>query len=327
MAHPFHAHRVHKVEKERAHRIAGGRLGYASGGSVQHRGGTEAEEDDSFETDRAVASDHVHKRQDHLSTAHPSHKHGGHVDGHKRKHRLDRKHRAKGGRAHGDEAEDRKLFGKMLKEHDRKGHAAGGRAHHGKKGHVTTNVIVAPQGGGNRPAGGPPPALAAPPPRPPMPPPGGPPGMAGPPGIGAGGPPGMPPGMPPRKRGGRVGVRNQGPEGPRGEDGAGWRSSEKNKTPVQHTDGKADGPNIGRGKPITYAKGGGVARGTSHAIPPLKHEADPVSRKVKPLYAMDFTSRAAPPAKPMFGHRGQAGGKSGVGRLQKAHEAHGGNAP
>ena len=151
--------------------------------------------------------------------------------------------------------------------------------------------------------------------------------MAGPPGIGAGGPPGMPPGMPPRKRGGRVGVRNQGPEGPRGEDGAGWRSSEKNKTPVQHTDGKADGPNIGRGKPITYAKGGGVARGTSHAIPPLKHEADPVSRKVKPLYAMDFTSRAAPPAKPMFGHRGQAGGKSGVGRLQKAHEAHGGNAP
>jgi hypothetical protein len=361
--HPFHAHRAHKVEKSRAHRIAGGRLGYAHGGGVQARGGTEAEEDDSFETDRAVASDHVHKRQDHLSTAHPSRKHGGEVHGKKAKHRLDRKGRKHGGRAHGDEAEDRKLVSKMLKEHDRKGHAAGGRAHHhgGKKGHVTTNVIVAPQGGsgGARPPMPMPPPMAA---RPPMPPPGGlPPGGPPPPGLGGGAPPpGMPPpglaggrppipGMPPRKRGGRVGVRNQGPEGPRGEDGPGWRSSEKHKTSVQHTDGKTDGPNIGRGKPITYARGGNVAKdtsvpvmaikprhgrahggsvakGTSTAIPPVKRISDPVSHKVKALESMDYTSKAALPAKPMH-ERLKGGSKSGVARLQKSHMLHGGNAP
>lgn len=126
----------------------------------------------------------------------------------------------RGGRAkHSDEAEDKKLFSKMIKKHDAEHkaegkksggrldkYARGGRAK-GKHGNKTNiNVVVAPHG--------PHPAASAAPPAgpipgggPPMPPPGMKPPM-GPPGLG-GGPPGLPPGgpppgMPPMKRGGAV---------------------------------------------------------------------------------------------------------------------------
>src|SRR5712672_1294144 len=150
--HPFHAHRAHKVEKSRAHKIAGGRLHYKSGGAVNaHQPG---EEDDDFETDREVASDHVHKRQHHLQTAHPSRKHGGEVHGKARKHRLDRHHRKSGGKAYTEASEKKALHAiKELEEHEkseiaheRKNRAHGGRNKH-KGGKHVTNVIVAPQGG------------------------------------------------------------------------------------------------------------------------------------------------------------------------------------
>jgi hypothetical protein len=401
MAHPFHEHRAHKVEKSRAHKIAGGRLGYARGGGIGSAHHVDAEEDDTFETDRQVASNPLHVRKRHLQTAHPSRKRGGHVEGKGVKHRLDRHHRRKGGGVHSEASEHKAL--KAIKElehheraeiaHEKRPHrAAGGRTGHGGKKHVT-NVIVAPQGGGGAhpvpvpvPAG-PPPGLApaAAPPRPPM---------AGPPG---GMPPGAPPMgmMPPRKKGGRVhgrrgyfdgggipfsataapqqmplparpigpnpawggsavpnanmtgmgnagmpgapypvrgfkrgghvGVRNQGPRGPVGESGPAFEAGKRAGTPVQHTDGKTDGPNIGRGKPITYARGGHV-EGVSHAIPPLRRIADPVSREVEQvLPAPNNTSRAVKPAssKPP---KMTAGSKSGEGRLQKIHRGHSGGA-
>ena len=107
-----------------------------------------------------------------------------------------------------------------------------------------------------------------------MPPPAGPPGL--------GGPPGLPGGMPPpglRKRGGRVGVQNQGPGDKMPENPPGWTESAKHKTPVQHTDGKQDGANIGRGKPITYRRGGGV-KDVSVPVKAAQTIADPVSRRV-----------------------------------------------
>ena len=323
MAHPYSQHMDHKVSKSRAHRIAGGRLSYARGGGVHkeddaHQAG---EEDDSFETDRSVASDRIHRRQRHLQTAHPSRKHGGHVDGHKAKHRLDRSARKHGGKAsHGDEAEDRKLFGKLMKE--REGRKHGGRTKKGGK-HVT-NVIVAPQSGGGHPMlppGGPPPgAMPLRPPMgpPPGPPPGGPPGGAP---MGLGAPGGMPPGMPPpgmRKRGGRVGVRNQGPGDRMPENPPGWTESAKHKTPVQHTDGKDDGANIGRGPVITKRRGGGV-KGVSVAVAPAERITDRVSKPVM-LSGKSHTHVSQPvkPAKPLENHKFHGGSKSGIGRLEKS---------
>lgn len=123
----------------------------------------------------------------------------------------------RGGAAHSDEKEDRKLISKMLKEHERsemkvEGRARGGRldkyARGGKTKHKGTQVniaVVQPHGGqspaGMHPTGGPLPAPGGPPMPPPRPPMGPPPGAMPPPG----GPPGMgakPPGM--MKRGGKV---------------------------------------------------------------------------------------------------------------------------
>ena len=117
--------------------------------------------------------------------------------------------RAKGGKVHPDEAEDKKLISKMIKSDDKRHERAdGGRVGKGK-GKTTVNVIVSPQGGGQQPPQrvpvpvpvpqGPPPGAGAPPPG------GMPPG--GPPPMGGGAMP--PPGMMGRKAGGRV----SGPEG------------------------------------------------------------------------------------------------------------------
>ncbi len=124
--------------------------------------------------------------------------------GKKRAHEMS-KHFKRGGKVHGDEAEDKAMIKKMVKKEDLKAEggavkprldkmARGGKAKH----HTHINIMVAPKGGDGAPppglgAGGPP---MAPPmgPKPPMgPPPGGP--------MGAG-PPGLPPGMPPPGAGG-----------------------------------------------------------------------------------------------------------------------------
>lgn len=106
---------------------------------------------------------------------------------------------ARGGKAHSDEAQDKKLISKMISAHDRKveGRAAGGRLDKFARGGRTkgTNIkiaIVAPSG-----ASPSPPGVEAPSPVPPL----------------GGGPPPMPPmpPMPPRppmmKRGGKVGMK------------------------------------------------------------------------------------------------------------------------
>jgi hypothetical protein len=71
-----------------------------------------------------------------------------------------------------------------------------------------------------------------------------------------------------------------------------WTDSAKNKTPVQHTDGKIDGPDIGRKKVITYNRGGKV----------------------------DMGFGVHPTAKASNAHI-MAGGRSGNARLQKARQA------
>jgi hypothetical protein len=177
-------------------------------------------------------------------------------------------HRKAGGRVgHGDEAEDKALVRHMVKpgalksdghktkhRQDKVKRAKGGRTNKHKGTNV--NVIVAPSGGHQNGPMPPPAAAAMPaamPPRPPMPmaPPGGaavpPPGLgAGPPGLGA-------PGLGPRRHGGRAYAHGGGVK-----NGPAWDGMMKAITPVQHSDGKGDGKNIGRGQPVTYAKGGGV---------------------------------------------------------------------
>lgn len=204
-------------------------------------------------------------------------------------------HRASGGRVHDDDAEDRTLIKGMVKPSAMKveGKKAGGRidkrARGGRTKHKGTNVnvVVAPQGGGDKtPVPVPVPGGGGPPGgmpvRPPMlPPPG---GGGMPPGVGGGGPPpgGMPGGPPMmHSRGGRA-YKSGGRVGPAFDEGR------RNGTQVSHSPGKNDGKDIGRGKPITYATGGAVE---------------------------------APKGKAGMGPNMRAGGKSGLGRLRKAHAA------
>lgn len=146
------------------------------------------------------------------------------------------------------------VLGKPARERlDRPGRAKGGRV--GKHKGSTVNVIVAPQGAGAAPHPGmaPPAAMAgglsppgAPPPRPMMPPPGGPPG--GPPAMAGAPPPGMP-----HRNGGRTYAK-----GGAVKSGPTWEEGLKNGTPVQHSNNKDDGANIGRGRVVTFRTGGAV---------------------------------------------------------------------
>jgi hypothetical protein len=127
---------------------------------------------------------------------------------------IERSGRARGGRTHPDEAEDKALIDKMVKKDARTGRARGGRA----KGKTVVNVIVGGKGDQDKPQGGPPMAPMVPPPppaappQPPPHPPGAPMGGGAPPMMPPGGAPmgpaGAPPGgMPPppmRAKGGRV---------------------------------------------------------------------------------------------------------------------------
>jgi hypothetical protein len=198
--------------------------------------------------------------------AHPMQEHRQHKVEHSRVSALTKGY-ASGGGVHSDEAEDRKMVKGMVKPGALKiaGKKAGGRldryARGGSvkktKGSTHVNVIVAPQHGGAgapmMPAGGG--AMPMPPVMPPHPP-MMPPGAGAPPGgMPSGLPQGMPPGMAlgPHSRGGRTFAK-----GGKVADGAAWKEGLRNGTHVQHTDGKNDQSGLGRGKPITYAKGGPV---------------------------------------------------------------------
>ncbi len=246
MAHPHAAHRQTKVEHSRVAHIT---KGYAAGGAVH---GDEA-------ADKAL----IKKEVKHTALK---------VDGKDAKVRSDRssrgKKRADGGRSPGtsDSSTGRSggqsfAPGKLdddWREMRNNGiaplkRARGGRAPKGKHAKTVVNVIA----GGGHPPMMPPPMAAAPggpmpapmPPRPPMPMP--PPAMGG----GAPGmPPGMPPpGMPPRQADGRAYAK-----GGAVKSGPAWKEGLRSGTQVQHTDGKNDGKDIGRPKPITYKTGGKV---------------------------------------------------------------------
>ena len=89
---------------------------------------------------------------------HPYSQHKEVHAGRKRAHSMASGHK-RGGKVHGDEKEDRKLFGKMLKEHEKGeikavGKASGGRldkyargGHVKHKPHTKINILVAPHGG------------------------------------------------------------------------------------------------------------------------------------------------------------------------------------
>ena len=144
----------------------------------------------------------IAKRQD-AEMAHPFEKHKEVHAGRKRAHEMG--HFKRGGGVHSDEAADRKLFGKMIKEHDQKVHGKKGRskfarggAAKDKKGGNHVNIAIVNPKSGDKGAGGPampPMGGAGLPPRPPagaMPPPG---AVMPPPGM-------KPPGV--MKRGGKV---------------------------------------------------------------------------------------------------------------------------
>jgi hypothetical protein len=240
-------------------------------------------------------------------------------------------HRARGGKVHDDEAEDRELIHKEVKgealKHDGKKpkhradkamrRAKGGKVHKGK-GHSKTNVNVIVAPGGNKPpmagVGGPmpPPAMAAPP-MPPKPP------MASPPAQAMAGPNPLG-GMPPRKIGGRAYKKG-------GKVNADFGFADMSPAhPQSHED------DWGHGKP--RAKGGKVEGKKSEADmvgktgigtrTPIQHSGNKSDTqnigRGKPItYAtggpVEANGRAGKQMGPDFG----AGGHSGVGRLRKAH--------
>ena len=193
--------------------------------------------------------------------SHPHHEHRDHKVQHRRVAHITKGY-AHGGAVHSDEAEDRKMVRGMVKKTalkvdghharhraDKPHRARGGRT--SKKGGKTVVNVIA--GGGHPGAAAP--MMAGPPPAAPaqMPPPAMPPRPMPGPMMPPGGAPGLPPGMPPRKAGGRAFKH-----GGRVADGPAWKDGLRDGTQVQHTDGKMDGKNIGRGRVITYKRGGAV---------------------------------------------------------------------
>lgn len=192
MAHPHSASRSHLVEKSRVARLT---KGYAKGGAV-HKDAKE---------DRALIKSMIGKAL--------------HAEGHKSKHRMDKPHRAKGGRVKG------KSNAKTIVNVITGGHPSAGAV---PPGPPMTPPPAPPAG--VAPAGVAPPMAAKPPMMPPP---------------GAGGPP-----MPMRAKGGRV---NQGTavfEEGRKAGTAVQHSDGK---------GTANRPeNLHRGRPITFKSGGRV---------------------------------------------------------------------
>ncbi len=172
-----------------------------------------------------------------------------------------------------------------------------------KKGNTARTIVNVITGG--HPAGG---AVPPGPPPPPMgiagPPPGGmaPPPMAAKPpmppmGPGAGGPPGGPP-MPLRAKGGRVHKPHGSPV---------FNEGLKAGTQVQHTDGKDDGKDIGRGRVVTFFAGGKVSKGGGYG---------PKQTPTRAKGGRVESPQGIAPATRLPG--GSGGGK---GRLAKEHRA------
>lgn len=195
-------------------------------------------------------------------THHPFHEHRAHKVEHKRVSRITKGYAAGGTVEHSDEAEDRALVKKMVKHAalkeeggpvrrraDKPTRAKGGRMK-GKGGKTVVNVIT----GGGHPGLGPMPPMpmagAMPGPRP-MP-------------VAMPTPPAAPGAAPPMMPGGMSGVPPRAPMIPmraRGGKVKGTKVYEEGVrlgTQVQHTPGKNDLKDMGRKKPVTYAKGGPI---------------------------------------------------------------------
>jgi hypothetical protein len=63
----------------------------------------------------------------------------------------------------------------------------------------------------------------------------------------------------------------------------GWLQSERFKIPVQHTDGKTDGPDSGRPRPITYRSGGVVKNASDAVAPAVRFKVHPPKSPVSLL--------------------------------------------
>ena len=262
--------------------------------------------------------------------SHPHHEHRAHKHEKARVAHITKGYASGGAVDHDDEAEDRALIRKEVKSSalKREGHHAhGGAAHRradrphrakggrvkGKNKGTVVNINVAPQ---SQPPqhvpvpvpvhGGPPPGMppGAPPmaPHPPMMPPG------------AGGPPGMPPGMPMRARGGRI------------KSGPAYLEGIRNGTKVQHTDGKNDGKDIGRKKPVTYSTGGAADLDTAGTSEQQRNASNNAYK------AREVTrDKMGSPLRGDFGPRSQPGRNSGSNSYATGgpveHPVHGGMAP
>lgn len=138
-------------------------------------------------------------------------------------------------------------------------------------------------------------------------------------------------------------------------DSLAWKDGKKNGTALQHTNGKTDGPDMGRKKPITFARGGLVKPG--HPIRPVKPDgATPLpgytampkrkhggpvnangtgaARPAPAINGKGRTSMETPPAFKGGDHTSRAeravkpgsypikfSAKGGMGRLEKARKA------
>ena len=224
MAHPMQEHKAYKVERSR----------------VKHISGAHEDEQQDRNLIRRMLNQHEQQEMKVEGTL---------------------KHRKRGGRVDGMR-DSLAVSGEPARERmDKPARARGGKVK-SKKG-VNVNVIVAPQGPGHPPptppipaGGAAPPPMAGAAPRPPMPMPGVGPGPGAP-----GGPPMPmrppmpPPPMGPRNIGGRAYAKGGGVT-PR----PAWKEGIRAGTKVQHSGNKQDTSDIGRGKVVTYAKGGRIRR-------------------------------------------------------------------
>jgi len=236
---------------------------------------------------------------------HPYAKHSEH---HKSRHRVGHIMRSGGAAKHDDVAADKKLFAKLIAQHDRqegervggrvkaKRFARGGKVRHGKGKHQTNIAIVVPHrsppptgAGPQAGAGAGPPAMPAPAPGglPPGGPGGGPPaGIIPPPAGGA-------PGMPPMRRGGRIHKA----------DGGGTKD-------------KSDASSLAE----SAAKGGSNLLGVlASGVPGSHKRGGKVPGDATKANIAKSAARARKHSYARGGGLPDAGSETGEGRLQKAH--------